>query len=215
MATKKDIKAWLKETGLTEEKVDNLWGELVDINWKCRALDKEFGDKHWRGLRIDLIREIPTLKEKTEESIRKAEEEEEAKRIAEEKEKADREYYNEHFLEIMVGKIDNGEKLTEAEIRTFAQEYGNETTYGENMRWVRSASTVVPVGDRLFMVDWCEGLTECQENEFFEQPYEVERHETEKVITVVTYERVKRKKSKRQDAVSSLGEALTAFRDGE
>ena len=44
--------------------------------------------------------------------------------------------------------------------------------------------TVVELCGRTFGINWFSGLTECQENEFNEQPYEVEKHEYEKVITV-------------------------------
>lgn len=53
------------------------------------------------------------------------------------------------------------------------------TAYGENRRWLRSVQTVNQIGDRFFAIDWEQGLTERQEDEVWEQPYEVERHERE------------------------------------
>ena len=80
-------------------------------------------------------------------------------------------------------KIDSGEKLSEKELK-FLVEYEIERHAGENRRWTRSIESIVEIGGRHFSVDWEEGLTECQENEFYEQPVEVEMHEYEKTITV-------------------------------
>ena len=72
-------------------------------------------------------------------------------------------------------KIYNGEHLTEQELMD-AAECCEEvcTTYGENRRWTRSARTIIKVKDKLFCIEWEQGLTEIQENEYYNQPYEVE-----------------------------------------
>lgn len=85
------------------------------------------------------------------------------------------------FERQLVNKIDNGEELSNDELREFLWECGAtvSTTYGENRRWSRSVQTVNQIGDRFFAIDWEQGLTERQEDEVWEQPYEVERHERE------------------------------------
>ena len=60
--------------------------------------------------------------------------------------------------------------------------------FGENHRWNIPATTIFKVEDRLFALDWWEGLTEHQENEFYEQPYEVK--EVKKMIEITEYERI-------------------------
>ena len=85
----------------------------------------------------------------------------------------------------IIDKIKNKEKFTEREIRNllwdFEQVWQEE---GENRRWTRSVSTVVKVGEYFIMINWEEGLTECQENEFWKQPYFVKQHKYTKTIEV-------------------------------
>lgn len=86
------------------------------------------------------------------------------------------------FLE----RFDKGETFTESELNSLRWEFHEvETIYGENRRWSRGAQTIFEVHGRLFALDWEEGLTENQENEFFDQPYEVEKRT--KVIEVNEY----------------------------
>ena len=54
-------------------------------------------------------------------------------------------------------------------------------------------STVFEVKGRFFNIDWERGLTECQENEFYEQPYEVVGECHEKTIVVTNWIPVDRK----------------------
>lgn len=76
-------------------------------------------------------------------------------------------------------KLDKGEKLDEDELWSLACDaYGEgvrevETTFEEPGRWSRGAHTVVQLGDRYWRVDWEQGLTEMQDNEFWRQPVEV------------------------------------------
>ena len=53
-------------------------------------------------------------------------------------------------------------------------------------------TTIVQVADRFFKIDWERGLTECQEDEYWDQPVEVTPHEYEKTITVREWIEVKR-----------------------
>lgn len=89
------------------------------------------------------------------------------------------------FLE----RFDKGETFSERELESLRWEFPEvETTYGENRRWSRSAQTIFEVNGRLFALDWDEGLTENQENEFYNQPYEVEK----RTKTIVVNEYVKK-----------------------
>ena len=77
-------------------------------------------------------------------------------------------------LEEIISKIDKGEKLTESEIKELL--WSAKQTYekeGEDHRWTRGVFTVVEVNGRYFGISWLRGLTECQEHEFWKQPYEV------------------------------------------
>jgi hypothetical protein len=64
---------------------------------------------------------------------------------------------------------------------------------GSEGRWTRSMSTVFEVKGRFFIIDWERGLTERQENEFYEQPYEVVKECHEKTIVVTNWIPVDRK----------------------
>ena len=56
---------------------------------------------------------------------------------------------------------------------------------GDKHRWQTEITSIFKVGDRLFAIDWMEGNTENQENEYDLDPYEVEAKE----VTIVTYVR--------------------------
>lgn len=92
---------------------------------------------------------------------------------------------NEEFLT----RYDNGEKFTEEELSDLRWEFVEvDTQYGENHRWNRPATTIFRVEDRLFALDWWQGLTEMQENEFYDQPYEVK--EVKKMVEVTEYKKI-------------------------
>lgn len=77
-------------------------------------------------------------------------------------------------MEEIIKKIDNKKNLTEEEIQDLlwnAKEVYEEA--GDDHRWQREMFTVVEVDGRFFAISWMKGLTESQENDFFEQPYEV------------------------------------------
>ena len=84
----------------------------------------------------------------------------------------------------LLAKIDNKEKLTESEISDLVCECEDEVKYGQNRRWSRSATTISKLGDRYFRIEWENGLTENQPNEFYNQPTEVELKEYEKIVKV-------------------------------
>lgn len=57
-------------------------------------------------------------------------------------------------------------------------------------RWYQYMKTIFKIDNRYFSIKWDRGLTECQENEFHNQPVEVERHEKLVKTKVVTWEPV-------------------------
>ena len=180
MATKKEIKEVLEQLNITEEEMDILWDELKETNALVRNLSKNLVG--WRGLNTHVIKQIPTQKEKDIESAKKKEREEKEK-----KEKKEKEYYQNHFEEIMVKKIDNKENLKEQELREIMINYEIERKEHDNRRWTRTVESILEMCNRNFCLIWEEGLTECQENEFYEQPFEVVKKEYEKTITVTEW----------------------------
>lgn len=94
---------------------------------------------------------------------------------------------DQEFLE----RFDKGEEFSEYELSLIPWEMNIvETINGENQRWTRPVQTIFEVEDRLFALDWFQGLTESQEHEFFDQPYEVEK----RTRTIVINEYVKKEK---------------------
>lgn len=92
-----------------------------------------------------------------------------------------------------VTKLKAGEKLTEDEIATICyNSHEVDEIEGDDHRWAREVTTIVQIDDseNLWAIDWMRGLTEYQENEFYDQPYKVKK--VEKVVTKVevSYERV-------------------------
>ena len=89
---------------------------------------------------------------------------------------------NKEFLR----RYDAGEKFSEEELQDIVWGFREVTTnFGENLRWTRGATTIVKVDGRLFAIEWWEGLTEMQPNEYSEQPYEVK--EVTEVVEVKRY----------------------------
>lgn len=80
--------------------------------------------------------------------------------------------------------IDAGEELSEKVLQDLAYYQSIEDTYGENRRWSRWVRSIIDLNGRYFAIEWDEGLTEMQPDEFYEQPYEVELKEYDKVVHV-------------------------------
>ncbi len=94
------------------------------------------------------------------------------------------------FEKECIKKIDSGEPLKEDELRDLAFYYEVDKTVGENRRWCREVRSIIELCNRYFCIVWDEGLTEMQENGFYNQPYEVEKHTYEKVITVTEWNKI-------------------------
>ena len=89
----------------------------------------------------------------------------------------------------IIEKLKNGEELSEKEIKKMVYE-GNfvDEIEGDDYRWQRDVQTIIDIDGQLYAVDWLMGLTECQENDFFNQPYKVKC--VEKVIRTKSYEAI-------------------------
>ena len=91
------------------------------------------------------------------------------------------------FLE----KFDKGEKLTESEIQELIWEFKEvERIEGENRRWSRWVDVIIEVEGRYFMTGYDEGLTEYQENDYYDSDV-VEVKPVEKTIVIKEWKKVK------------------------
>ena len=98
--------------------------------------------------------------------------------------------YEEEFLQEIVEKIDSGTEISEYDLKELACEFSDVVWEGENRRWLRSVKSVFEFDGRFFIIEWEEPLTEMQEAEFYNQPYEVEKVTTQKTIDVIEYKKI-------------------------
>lgn len=193
-STKKERTELLKRMGYSEDDMQKFWDECKEVNTKIKLLSKAGLNR--TDLCIWQIEQLPTLKETTLKQI--AELEENKKKEEDEAKK----YSFEHFDKLMVQKIDNNEELTESELRKLVFECEEvDKSYGENKRWSRTVTSIIKLGNRYFAVVWEEGLTESQENEFYNQPYEVELDSYKKIIEVKNWYK---KGDKKPDKINEL-----------
>lgn len=181
----KEQKEWMNKSGYSEAQLDEFWNDNIATNPVIRNLNSH--GMTWRDMNLSCVMQLPTQKERDLKTTAEKEAKERAEREAKEKAERENAYYREHFPEIIVKKIDNGEKLTEKELRELICGYDVNTEYGDNRRWSRSVTTIVELEGRFFSIDWEEGLTECQENEYYNQPVEVKKNIYEKTITVTEW----------------------------
>ena len=182
-STKKERNALLKKLGLTETDMDRIWSELVEIKHGLISnLDK--AGLNWTDMTIYQIELLPGLKEKTLKDREERAKKEELKKAEEDKKRKEEEYYNENREQILLDKITNKLVLSEDEICDLIMYFEVDRIYGDNDDWTRPVRTIVELGDKYFEVDWEEGLTECQENTYMNQPFEVELHTSKKVVEI-------------------------------
>lgn len=81
----------------------------------------------------------------------------------------------------LLEKMDSGYKFEDWELCDLCCEYEYEREDGYDGRWTREVTTIIKLDDRFFSIDWQEGLTEMQDDDYMNQPYEV--YGQEKVIT--------------------------------
>lgn len=92
--------------------------------------------------------------------------------------------------------LQDGEKLSNSDLSylVYNFELDDERDCGENRRWSRSVCSIVELGGKHYSITWEQGLTENQENEFWNQPVEVEKHQYPKTIVVTEWKPVGQEK---------------------
>lgn len=102
----------------------------------------------------------------------------------------DPEYAKEHYEEILVDRIDSiatgnkEDELIEKELTEILWKFEEvDREEGEDLRWVKPVTSIFELCGRFFAIDWYEGLTEYQSNEFYDQPYEVTKHTKQITVT--------------------------------
>lgn len=88
--------------------------------------------------------------------------------------------------DVIVMKLKKGEELSENEIKNLLDLKTVHEEHGEDRRWSKSVLTVIEVDGECYAVEWEKGLTEMQEDMFYNQPYKVKLEKVKKEITVET-----------------------------
>ena len=85
----------------------------------------------------------------------------------------------------VIRKIKVKEEFDEEELQELKYYFGEyDEVFYENRRWTRSVTTIFKLDDNVFIaLEWEEGLTEYQPNEYYEQPYFVYPKEEHIVVT--------------------------------
>lgn len=100
----------------------------------------------------------------------------------------------EDFWETFCQRFDAGERFDEYEREYMAFDCEKvDEIEGDRGRWTMGMTTVFECDGRTFAIDWNSGLTEYQEDEFYNQPYEVEFQE--ETITVRKWVSVNKEKT--------------------
>lgn len=98
------------------------------------------------------------------------------------------------FWETFCQRYDARETFDNAELEYMAFDCRQiDEIEGERHRWTMDVTTVFECDGRAFAIDWSSGLTECQEDEFYNQPYEVRPQE--EVVTIRNWVAVEREKT--------------------
>ena len=182
---------WLADNGHTVKEAQKEWDAAIadNVGGLVGWLNREVYD--WRYLQTYQINSLFGLADRTIEKRKAAEEERQQKEEEERRMKQEEDYRKAHYDEYIIGKIDAGEKLSEKELKELRWDFNEaDTIYGENRRWSRSVRSIIEICGRYFALDWEEGLTEYQDNEFYNQPFEVEKKEYQKTITVTEWSKI-------------------------
>ena len=95
--------------------------------------------------------------------------------------------YKHHCYEKwLLNAIESDRDLKDYELKSL-QEFSIDDIEGDIGRWTQSIESIVELCGKYFSLCWERGLTEHQENLFYNQPYEVKKHEYEKTITVTEW----------------------------
>ena len=92
-----------------------------------------------------------------------------------------------NFVERVLTKLDNKKNLTDSELSILVYNYSVHEENKDWGRWTMGMYTVSKLKDRYFAINWEQGLTESQDDYFYEQPVEVMPHTYEKTMTVTEY----------------------------
>lgn len=184
----------LEKLGYTREQMQKFWDDALEVNLKIQAIAK--CGKDWKDLNEYQLADLVNLKEKTLKQLAEKEAKEKSEEEAKENARKVREYYEEHFEEIVSNKILEGVVLEDKEFNSIVTEYDiAELDAGEVYKNGQYVTTIVELNNHYFKVRWRRDLSGWGEHQFDEQPIEVEKTEkmtgydlNMKPVTVIAWE---------------------------
>lgn len=173
MMTKAKLNKWLKDNNLTRKEMQEIWDKLLEIEHGTIVLLNKAGIS-WEQLESYQLEQLPTEYERTIKDRELRAKAEQERLMEEEKKKNCAHYYEEHFEEIMIEKIEKKEELTECELeRLLEYELEDEREYEEKRRWSQFVTSIIRLKDRYYSILWDMALTENGVNTFSYQPTEI------------------------------------------
>ena len=164
----------LEKLGYTREQMQKFWDDALEVNWKIQAIAK--CGKDWRDLNEYQLADLVNLKEKTLEQLAEKEAKEKAEEEAKESARKVREYYQEHFEEIVCNKILSGVALERKEFDSLVFEYDvAELNAGEVYKNYQDITTISELNGHYFKINWRMDLSDFGEHQFDNAPIEVKK----------------------------------------
>lgn len=191
MNTNSKIQEFLNKHNQTDDGMKAIWEELVKISETANCIYKSV-KQNWRKIPLHLLEESLTAKEK----ILAKREEKERKKIEQQTNQQIKEqnirYYEEHFEEIILKKIENKEKLTAKDVEWLVNDdnFYIETVVIDKYDWTELVNTIIKLGGKYYRVYWQQALTENQED-FFESQFAVEVEKKAKIIEINEWVEIK------------------------
>lgn len=170
--SKEQRKAILKEMGYTKEEMKDFWKDCIYLDIPTIKAFERSG-LTWKDLTEDQLRQLPGLADSYL-SKKKSMQLNAAEISNDYVESQESLSYEEELYQ----KITSGERLTERELRSLVQEFDPvDEIEGDDLRWTRCVESIVELCGHYYSICWQRALTECQEDEFWDQPVEVKSHE--------------------------------------
>lgn len=164
----------LEKLGYTREQMQKFWDDALEVNLKIQAIAR--CGKDWKDLNEYQLADLVNLKEKTLKQLAEKEAKEKAEAEAKENARKVREYYQEHFEEIVCNKILSGVDLEQKEFDSLVFEYDvAELNAGEVYKNYQSITTVSELKGHYFKTFWRMDLTDMGEHQFDNAPIEVKK----------------------------------------
>ena len=168
---KSKLDKMLETLGYTRDEMQKFWDDALEVNWKIQAIAK--CGKDWKDLNEYQLKQLVGLKEKTLAQLAEKEAKKKAELEAKNKADAEKQYYLDHFEEILLKKLLAHEELTNKELVSLVFEFDIWSRYIDRLRWAMSKEVISEVSGHYFRVVFYEDSGDMGEHQFPDYPVEV------------------------------------------